>query len=93
MIRSVIWNSPAFKAHLTEGMKILAVDGHDYSGDAMKRAIAAAKDDKAPLRLIVHSGDVYTVVDVDYHGGLRYPKLERDSATPARLDDIFTVRP
>jgi hypothetical protein len=30
---------------------------------------------------------------IDYQGGLRYPKLERDPAAPASLDAILTARP
>ena len=91
-IASVLWNSPAFKARLTESMKVLAVNGRDYSAEALRSAITAAKDGKLPLRLIVHAGDSYLTVDLDYQGGLRYPHLERDAATPARLDDIFAPR-
>ena len=91
-IASVLWNSPAFKARLTESMKVLAVNGRDYSPEALRSAITAAKDGKSPLRLIVHAGDSYLTVDLDYQGGLRYPHLERDAATPARLDDIFAPR-
>jgi len=29
---------------------------------------------------------------VDYHGGLRYPHLERASGVPARLDDILAAK-
>jgi hypothetical protein len=32
-------------------------------------------------------------VNVDYHGGLRYPRLERVANTPARLDQIFAAKP
>jgi hypothetical protein len=41
----------------------------------------------------VKTGDRYTVAHVDYHGGLRYPHLERDPSTPARLDDILAAKP
>jgi len=29
---------------------------------------------------------------LNYHEGLRYPHLERNTETPARLDDILTTR-
>jgi hypothetical protein len=32
------------------------------------------------------------VTNIDYRGGLRYPRLERDASVPARLDDILTPR-
>jgi predicted metalloprotease with PDZ domain len=91
-IDMVIWDSPAFKAKLTEGTQLLAVNGAAYSIEILKDAIRAAQTSTAPIELIVKNGDRYRVVNVDYHGGLRYPRLERDAATPARLDDIFKAR-
>jgi len=33
------------------------------------------------------------VANLDDHDGLRYPHLERDTAEPARLDEILAARP
>ena len=93
MLTQVIWDSPAFKAKLTEGAQILAINGIAYDADVLKDAIRAAHGTQAPLQLIVKIGDRYMVANVDYHDGLRYPHLERDSAEPARLDEILTARP
>ena len=46
----------------------------------------------AGLALLMRSGDAYRTVTIDYRGGLRYPHLERDPSTPARLDDILASR-
>jgi hypothetical protein len=43
--------------------------------------------------LILKTGDRYRVANLDYHDGLRYPHLERDTAEPARLDEILLARP
>jgi hypothetical protein len=59
----------------------------------LKDAIRAAHRTQAPIQLIVKIGDRYMVANVDYHDGLRYPHLERDSAEPARLDDILAAKP
>ena len=91
-ISTVIWDSPAYKAKLTEGSQILAVNGAAYSVEVLKDAVRSAKTNSAPIELIVKNADRYRVVTVDYHGGLRYPRLERDNAIPARLDDIFAAR-
>ena len=91
-ISTVIWDSPAYKAKLTEGSQILAVNGAAYSVEILKDAVRSAKASSAPIELIVKNADRYRVVAVDYHGGLRYPRLERDETTPARLDDIFAPR-
>ena len=88
----VAWNSPAFRAKLTEGMEILAINGIAYDSDVLKDAIRAAQASGTPIELIVKNGDRFTVASIDYRGGLRYPRLERDASVPARLDDILTPR-
>ena len=93
MLSQVIWDSPAFKAKLTEGAQILAINGIAYDADVLKDAIRAAHGKSAPIELIVKIGDRYMVANLDYHDGLRYPHLERDTAEPARLDDILAARP
>jgi predicted metalloprotease with PDZ domain len=92
-LTQVIWDSPAFKAKLTEGARILAINGTAYDADVLKDAIRAAHGTQAPIELIVKTGDRYLVAKLDYHDGLRYPHLERDSAEPARLDAILAARP
>jgi predicted metalloprotease with PDZ domain len=92
-LTQVNWESPAYKAKLTEGARILAVNGIAYDADVLKDAIRAAHGSNAPIQLIAKIGDRYLVADLNYHGGLRYPHLERDSAQPARLDDILKPKP
>jgi predicted metalloprotease with PDZ domain len=87
-----MWDSPAFKAKLTESTQILAVNGIAYTAEVLKEAVRSAKDAKSPIELIVKIGDRFRVVALDYHGGLRYPHLERDASVPARLDDIWAAR-
>jgi len=92
-LSQVIWDSPAYRAKLTEGAQILAINGIAYDADVLKDAIRAAHNTQAPIQLIVKIGDRYVVANLDYHDGLRYPHLERDSAEPARLDEILAARP
>ena len=89
---AAIWDSPAFKADITEGAQILAVNGTAYSSDALKSAITQAKGAKSPIELILKNGDRFRVAHVEYYEGLRYPHLERDESVPARLDDIVAAR-
>jgi predicted metalloprotease with PDZ domain len=92
-IAQVLWDGPAFKAKLTAGGQILAVNGVAYSPEVLKDAIRSAHGTNAPVELIVKTGDLYTVASIDFHGGLRYPHLQRDPSNPARLDDILAARP
>jgi predicted metalloprotease with PDZ domain len=91
-VTQVQWDSPAFNAGIANGSQIMAVNGEGYSAEVMRRAITAAKDSADPIELIVKSGDEYRTVAIDYHGGLRYPHLERIPGTPDRIGAIFRPR-
>jgi len=87
-ISDVRWNSPADKARLAPGEKIIAVDGQIFSSDALQAAIRGAKSNTEPIHLIVQADSFVSTVELDYHDGERYPALERVDAAPAYLDDI-----
>ncbi len=88
-MRDVLWNSPAFKAGLAPSMTIVAVNGKDFSPEAIKDAVTAAKDGKAPIKLLVKDFNDYRTISVDYHGGLQYPKLERIRGKPDYLSQVL----
>ena len=93
MLSSVRWGSPAFVAGLSPAAQLIAVDGRTYKAERLKTAIIAAKVGKAPIQLLVKDGDVYKTVAIDYHGGLRYPTLERIEGTEDRLAQVLAARP
>ncbi|CAL4867948.1 hypothetical protein MMA231_02221 [Asticcacaulis sp. MM231] len=90
-LAGVLWGSPAFKAGLTPGDTLVALNGKTYDSDALKLAITAAKSGK-PIELIVKMDETYRVIKIDYTGGLRYPVLQRIEGTPALLDDILAEK-
>lgn len=92
-VLQVMWDSAAFKAKLTEGAQILAINDVAFNADVLKDAIRSAQGSKSPIELIVKTGERFRVLSLDYQGGLRYPHLERDSSMPGRLDDILAARP
>ena len=91
-INDVRWDGPAFKAGVSTGATIVAVNGEDYSKDVLKEAIAAARTGKAPIDLLLDYQGGYRHVAVDYHGGLQYPHLERVAGTPDYLSEIAAAR-
>ncbi|NUO74290.1 MAG: M61 family metallopeptidase [Frateuria sp.] len=91
-VNDVRWDGPAFKAGVSTGATVVAVNGQDYSREVLKRAIAAAKDGKAPIRLLLKFQGGYQTVPVDYHGGLQYPHLVRVKGTPDYLSEIIAAR-
>jgi len=64
------------------------VNGAQYSSDAMREAMDAAKTGTDPIQLIVANGAQFRTFSVDYHGGLRYPHIVRDEARPDYLGEI-----
>ena len=92
VVNDVRWDGPAFKAGVSTGATVVAVNGQDYSDDVLKNAITAAKSDKAPIRLLLKFQGGYRTVSVDYHGGLRYPHLVRVPGTPDYLSEIIAAR-
>ncbi|MBS0386759.1 MAG: M61 family metallopeptidase [Proteobacteria bacterium] len=91
-ISTVQWDGPAFNVGLAVGETLVAVNGDAYSADGLRRAITAAKTGRDPLALLIKAGDQYRTVQIDYHGGLRYPHLERIRGAPDRLGQIFAPR-
>ncbi len=89
----VWWGSPAFKAGMALGMQIEAVDGQAFSVEKLRDAILAAETGQQPIDLLVSRGGRFFTVSLDYHGGLRYPHLERVEGTPDRLDAIIAPLP
>ena len=90
-IYSVVWDSPAFRAGLVKGGKIIAVNGLAYGdGNDLESAIKLAHTDKAPIELLVQDDLHFRTITIPYHDGLRYPHLERIAGAPALLDNLLT---
>ncbi len=90
-IAEVIWGGPAFKAGVSPGQTLEAVNGLAYTGDRLKDAVRAAQSGK-PIELLVRTFDTFSTLSLHYTGGLRYPDLERIDGTPDVLADIFKPR-
>jgi len=91
-ISGVLWDSAAFNAGLTVGSQITAINGRDFDGDALKEAIKAATGNGPSPELLIHDGDVYRTIKLDWHGGLRYPRLEKVGKGPGTLDALLAPR-
>ncbi|NYD88239.1 M61 family metallopeptidase [Sphingomonas melonis] len=91
-VAQVIWDSPAFKAGIDVGTVIQAVNDTAYSGDAMKAAIVNAQTSKQPIRLLLKNGPRYREVAIDYHGGPRYPRLQKTGTGESGLDRLLAPR-
>jgi predicted metalloprotease with PDZ domain len=86
---NVWWDSVAYKAGVTPDMQLQAVNDQKYTAAGLREIIFAAEKSKEPIKLLLKRGDEFVTVSLDYHGGMRYPHLERIAATPDRLDEIL----
>lgn len=89
----VWWGSPAFNAGITPDMQITAINGTAFKLEVLHDAIVEAEKSSTPLSFLLKRGEEFETIALDYHGGLRYPKLERVSGTPDRLTEILTPLP
>ena len=77
-VADVVPGLAAAQAGLGPGMKVVAVGGRKYSADVIHDAVKATKAAKEPLEILAENGEYYKTYRLDYHGGERYPHLERD---------------
>jgi predicted metalloprotease with PDZ domain len=89
VVTDVLKGSPADKAGLGPGMKVVAADGRGFTPALLKAAVHEAEGTGPAVELIVENTGFYKVMTVDYHGGERYPVLVRVAASPDRLGDIL----
>ena len=87
-IPDIVPESPAAKSGIGPGMRLVAVNGRRWSHDVLREAIRATP--KQPIEVLVENGDYYRTYKIDYTGGERFPKLERDGAKPDLLTRIIT---
>jgi predicted metalloprotease with PDZ domain len=91
-ITDTIEGMPAALAGIGPGMKLIAVNGRQYSADVLRDALRAGKSSTAPLELLVENTDYFKTYKLDYHGGERYPHLVRDESKPDLLSEIYKAK-
>jgi predicted metalloprotease with PDZ domain len=91
-VGDTIEGSPAARAGIGPGMRLVAVNGRKYSSDVLREALKAGKNSAEPLELLVENTDYYKTYKLDYHGGEKYPHLVRDESKPDLLNDILTAK-
>lgn len=87
----VIPGSPAALGGLAPGMKLVAINGRKFTKEIFRDAMKESKQSSSALEILVNDADYFKTYLVDYHGGERYPYLERDTSKPDVLSEI--IRP
>ncbi len=88
-ISDVIPDSPAYKAGVGPGMKLVAINSRRFSRKVLDEALEGSKKPGQSITLLIEDGDFYRSYAIDYHGGPRYARLERIKGQPDLLDKIL----
>jgi predicted metalloprotease with PDZ domain len=81
--------SPAYRAGLGPGMKLLGVNGRKWTPPLMDTALQAAKGSGPAIELLVENSQFYKTYSIDYHDGPKNPHLERTADQADVLGDIL----
>jgi len=92
-VKTVRWEGPTFKAGLSPGMQIQAVNGvmSDVAG-RLKEAVKLSVNTIGPIEVTIKDQDHSRVARIDYHDGARYPHLQRIQVQKPVLDCILAAR-
>ena len=94
-ILDVVGDSPAARAGVGPGAKIVAINGRAIdTGDAQTNFDNALRDAQSTktIALLTVAGNMYRTVTIAYSGGPRYPHLERIGGTRDLLAAIAAAR-
>jgi len=84
--------SVAYQAGIGPGMQLIAVNGRKWSREVLHDAIRAAQKNEQPVELIIENRQFIKTHSLAYHGGDKYPHLERLGAGPDLLTSIVTAK-
>jgi predicted metalloprotease with PDZ domain len=91
-LTDVVPGLPAYQAGLSPGMKLLAAGGRKWAKESLDAAVRATKGASEPLEIVAENGESVRTYRLDYHGGARFPHLERDPGKPDVLAEILKPR-
>jgi predicted metalloprotease with PDZ domain len=91
-IVDVLGDTPADRAGLAPGMKLVAVNGRRYSREVLEDALRLGKERSQPVEILAENSEFFRTCRLDWTAGLRFPRLERDAAKPDLLTEILRPR-
>lgn len=80
---------PAFAGGLSPYLKLIAVNHQRFSVAELERALRDSKTNQGTIEIEADNAGKLEVHEIQYHGGNRFPHLERVSGTPDYLDEIL----
>ncbi len=91
-IVDVALGGPAQLAGIAPSAKLIAINRREFTPTELREAVGRTPSATGPLELLVKDGDYYNTIKVDYHGGHKYPHLERDATKPDLLTQIIAPK-
>ena len=80
---------PAFDAGISPYLKIVAINGRQFSTDELKRVVHDSKSNSAPIKLTTMNAGTLETHEIQYHDGNRYPHLERVEGSPDYMNEAL----
>jgi predicted metalloprotease with PDZ domain len=87
-VNDVAYGGPAEKAGIAPDSRIMAVDNRQFTTSVLHEAVQRTAKDAHSIDLLIKSGEYYSVHHVEYSGGEKYPRLERDESKADLLTKI-----
>ena len=91
-VLDVIPGSAAGAAGISPDMKLIAVNGRNWSPELLREAIAGAKGSSQLIELLVENAGAFGTFKLNYHEGERYPHLARETSGADLLTPILSPR-
>jgi len=88
-VQDVAYGGPAQKAGIAPTAKVIAIDNRQFTPTVLREAVQRTAKDSTGMDLLIKSGEYYSVHRVEYHGGEKYPHLERDESKADVLSKII----
>jgi len=88
-LEDVVEDSPAYRAGIGPGMKLIAVNGRKWSPMVVRTALNEAQGNTAPIELLVENGQFFQTYAVNYDEGDKNPHLERIAGQPDVLETLL----
>jgi predicted metalloprotease with PDZ domain len=92
LVADVVIGSPVQKAGVVPGATITSVNGRQFTATVLREEVQGASKTTNPIELTVRNGEYTSPRKVDYHGGERYPHLERRNSQSDMLNEIVQPR-
>jgi predicted metalloprotease with PDZ domain len=88
VVVDVLPGTPAARAGLAPGMRLVAVSGRRFTAELLRQAVRETRT-RPDVDLLAENGDLFTSHHLAYRGGARYPALERIAGRPDLLEAIY----